>query len=114
MTTERRELAAQGVLLYDGDCRYCVGLARRFEGRLAAMGFRIAPLQERPATELKVVAADGRIRGGADGLVYLLSRERCWSPLAQVFRLPGAMALARAGYRWVAERRGCVGGRCEL
>ena len=114
MTTERREHAAQGVLLYDGDCRFCVGLARRFEGWLAELGFRTAPLQERPATELKVVTADGRIRGGADGLVYLLGRAGWLSPLALLFRLPGAMPLARAGYRWVAAHRGCVGGRCEL
>ena len=114
MNSVSRENKPRGRVLYDGDCPVCTGLARRFSDRLARMGFDVAPLGERNPEEMKVVTEAGAVLGGADGLVYLLGLSGAMSPLAFLFRLPGMMPAARRLYRWVAARRGCVGGRCAL
>ena len=114
MDSVSRENKPRGRVLYDGGCPVCTGLARRFEARLAGMGFDVAPLGERNPEEMKVVTGGGAVLGGADGLVYLLGKSGMASPLALLFRLPGMMLAARRVYRWIAARRGCVGGRCAL
>jgi len=72
----------------------------------------------RPALEraMHLVAPDGRVFVGAEGiapLLRLLPRGGIWAaPLA----LPGANRLAGAVYRWVARRRhrlGCASPVCR-
>jgi alginate O-acetyltransferase complex protein AlgI len=116
----------RGWVLYDGECHLCINLARRFERLLARHGFGTAPLQtpwvaqrlghgpKQSLTEMRVLTADGRDWGGADGLVYLAGRIWWAAPLALVAHLPGMRALLWKIYRWVAERRHCLGGACQI
>lgn len=114
-----------GLVLYDGDCGLCVSLARRFDPVLFRRGFASAPLQDEDIrrrlalpedellSEMRVLTPQGELIGGADAIVYLASRIWWALPLALAGKLPGAMPVLRAGYRWVAEHRGCRHGRCR-
>ncbi len=115
------------VLIFDGDCQFClrqVELVRRWDvdGRIEPLPFQAADLArfgvERAAAEeaMHLVAPSGRVWRGAAAareLLRLLPRLR---GLTWVFKLPGAMAIAEAVYRWVAKRRhrfGCGSHACR-
>lgn len=115
-----------GWVFYDNACLWCVRLARRFGPILRKRGIDLAPLQtpwarEKFGTEggellkeMRFLTSTGRVFGGADALIEL-SRHLWWSrPIRLLTRIPGGKPLLRAAYRWVAARRGCLGGRCEL
>src|SRR5262245_7679672 len=114
----------QGWVFYDGDCALCRALAGRFEKTLTRRGFDLAPLQaswarecldldlSEPLTEMRLLTRDGVQLGGADAILFL-SRRIWWAwPLYLIAKLPGSRPVLQAGYRWMAARRHCVGGRC--
>jgi predicted DCC family thiol-disulfide oxidoreductase YuxK len=93
---------------------------------LESRGFGLAALQDPRVQELlnlppgdmlremRVATAEGEIFGGAAAIVYL-SRQIWWAwPLYAASRLPGAMRLLDGAYRWFANHRTCVSGRCAL
>jgi len=111
-------------VFYDAECSFCVGTVRRFERVLTRRHVRLLPLQA-PGTgallgvsddslldEMRLRREDGAVLGGADAVAELASRIWWAWPLWAVSRLPGAMPIMRAAYRWVARRRGCAGERC--
>ncbi len=116
----------RGWVLYDGSCPICSGGAERFHRILHARGFGLAPLQtpwvqdrlnlktDTPLEEMRVITHDHRILGGADGLIYL-SAQVWWAwPVFAIAQLPGMRSLAWGAYRWIAKRRYCLGGVCQL
>ena len=67
-----------------------------------------------PLDEMKLLAADGNIFGGADALVQI-ARRIWWAwPLFALAQIPGAMILLRAIYRRVAANRQCLSGACQV
>ena len=121
----RSGLSRRGWVFYDGDCRTCSMWAHRFERPLQRCGFGILPLQSDWARErlrlaapellkeMRVMLPDGKVEGGADAVVEL-SKSFWWGWPVWVFsRLPGAMGILRAGYRWIARRR-CTAGSCKV
>lgn len=113
-------------VLFDADCRICNTGASRFEQVLARRRFALMPLQtpwvrqrlNLPGAELlaevRLLFTDGRLLGGADAIVFV-ARRIWWSwPLWAISRIPGAMLLLRRGYRWFAQNRYCIGGRCQI
>lgn len=123
---ERTTEAARGWVLYDGECSLCTGAARRFQNLLHLHGFGLAPLQlpwvhrrlgtnaEEPPTEMKFLAADGQVYGGADALVQI-ARKIWWAwPLFAIAQIPGATVLLRAIYRRIAANRHCLNGACSI
>jgi len=114
-----------GWVLYDAECRFCVALARRWERPLARRQFRLAPLQtdgvraglegrEELLREMRVVTAQGRVFGGAAAVVEL-ARHFWWAAwLGLVANLPLGKRALDAAYRWIAERRHCLGGACSV
>jgi predicted DCC family thiol-disulfide oxidoreductase YuxK len=116
----------RGWMLYDGDCPWCTGLARRWEGLLAGRGFAVEPLQspwvgprlglppERLLDELRVLTVDDRRFGGADAIVFLAGHVWWALPFVAFSKLPGVLPLLRFVYRKVAERRRCRGSGCVL
>ena len=115
-----------GWVLYDADCRLCTRWAGRFRYLLARRHFRILPLQtpwimrtldlpeERRLVEMRLLRPDGRHSGGADALLEI-SRYFWWTwPLRQLSRLPGTRGFFRGAYRWLARRRTCARGVCEI
>src|SRR5262245_42326672 len=108
-------------MLYDAECSFCAGWARRLEKVLTRRGFDLAPLQsawvkeclglriQEPFTELRVVAPRGLNLGGADAVVYL-ARAIWWAwPLYALSLAPGMKRVLRAAYRRLARHRHCRG-----
>ena len=123
--TKATDETGGGWVLYDAQCRFCVGLARRAERPLARRKFRLAPLQtdgaraglgngEELLREMRVVTAQGRVFGGAAAVVEL-ARHFWWAAWLQgVAKLPLGKRALDAAYRWIAARRYCLGGACAL
>lgn len=116
----------QGWVLFDGECSLCTGAAARFAPLLRRHHFDLAPLQapwvrkrlglkpNGPLVEMKLLAGDETIFGGADALVQI-ARRIWWAwPLFALAQIPGAMILFRAIYRYVAANRNCFGNACQL
>ena len=116
----------KGWLLYDADCRFCLRLARRFQRALARRRFELLPLQtpwvrdrlglkdSELLVEMRLLRPDGMIFGGADAVREIARGFRWTWPLRQLSRIPVAMECFRRGYRWIARRRYCADGPCEM
>jgi predicted DCC family thiol-disulfide oxidoreductase YuxK len=105
------------VLVFDGDCSFCTGIARWVERRLPA-GTGIVPYQRvRDAaayglTEREVAAAaywiDARGRPHRGHLAFSRALQRmggAWSVLGDLIEVPPISWLARVGYEIVARNR---------
>jgi predicted DCC family thiol-disulfide oxidoreductase YuxK len=116
----------QGWVLYDGECSLCAGAAARFAPMLHRHRFNLAPLQmawvqkqiglkpKEPLTEMKLLAADARVYGGAEALAQI-ARRIWWAwPLFALTQIPGTMILFRALYQRIAANRNCFGDACQL
>lgn len=111
---------------YDAECRLCVRLARMVEARLRRHGCELLPLQtpwvmERlglrhgdPLEEMKLLAPDGTVAGGADAVLEL-ARFIWWlRPLKWLAWLPRGKRVLVAGYRWIARNRYCGNHSCVV
>ena len=113
-------------LCFDGECPFCRSMVHRWRGTLERRGFELVPLQAEwvrrrlnlPETELtkelRVLTPDGRILGGAAGLVHVCGKIWWAWPLWLMALVPGVKWLLDRAYRWVAERRMCLSGACSL
>ncbi len=124
MTDSKGRKARSGWVFFDGDCTFCMSIARRLRPLLEPRGFGIATLQDSRVreqlglpeqellAELRVLAHDGRQFGGADAIIYL-ARQIWWArPLWAFAQVPGMRQVLRFAYRWIAARRHCLGGVC--
>jgi predicted DCC family thiol-disulfide oxidoreductase YuxK len=127
---ENRNDPQTGWVLYDGDCAFCRGLIARYGPMLARQGIVSEPLQspwvraklgmseeaDLPLLlmEMRVLARDGQVYGGAEALVFLAGLFWWAWPLVVLSRLPGGLFLLSKGYRCIAERRHCASGHCSL
>jgi len=117
-----------GWVFYDADCRICRTAVAMIYRKLRRRGFRFAPLQAAwvrdrlalPADdalalhEMNLLLPDGRVFGGADGLIRL-ARWIWWAwPLYLFGFVPGGRRALRAGYEWIAARRNCQNGACRI
>lgn len=139
--TDINATTTTGRLFYDGECAFCLGWVRRTERVLDRNGFALAPLQSRERwrlageaplktetrrhdasapreiprpgfTEMILELPDGRELGGADAAMEI-GRHIWWLwPLWLASRIPGAMPVFRAGYRFIARNRHCASGAC--
>jgi predicted DCC family thiol-disulfide oxidoreductase YuxK len=123
--TDGKGRHARGWLFFDAKCGFCSRIAGWVAPILRRRGLAVASLQDArvgallglPKAELmremRVLLSDGRNFGGADAVVAL-AREVWWArPVAWMSRIPGAMKLLRAAYRWIAARRSCAAESCR-
>jgi predicted DCC family thiol-disulfide oxidoreductase YuxK/uncharacterized membrane protein len=116
----------EGWVLYDGDCWFCIRLARCFRPWLVGRHFELMPLQtpwvrtrlNAPDSdlldEMRLLLPDGKVFGGVNALIEI-SRHYWWTwPLRQLARLPGIKPLLRLGYQRIARHRSCAGGTCAV
>jgi predicted DCC family thiol-disulfide oxidoreductase YuxK len=124
ITDSKGRKARSGWVFFDGDCGFCMDIARRLQPLLEPRGFGIATLQDprvreqlslpeqQLLAELRVLTNDGRQFGGADAIIYL-ARQVWWArPLWALAQLPGMRHLLRIAYRQIAARRHCLSGTC--
>ena len=120
MNTEITEYG-KGWVFYDAECQVCRGWVERTHALMAQHGCHPVPLQsswartrlglgpEERLTEMKFLAADGRIFGGADALLQI-ARAIWWAwPLYALARISGVRPVLRMLYRHFAARRHCTG-----
>jgi predicted DCC family thiol-disulfide oxidoreductase YuxK len=123
---KRTTEAAQGWVLYDGECPLCLNTVAQFGSLLRRHHFDLAPLQTtwvqnrlglkigEPLVEMKLLAGDETIYGGAEALMQI-ARRIWWAwPLFALAQIPGAMILLSAIYRWIAANRHCLNGSCRI
>ena len=124
--TENNPIPPAGWVCYDGDCEFCLRWLRRVERPLRQRGFGFIPLQTPwvkanlnvPEAELltgmRLLLPDNRILGGADAAM-VLARHIWWLwPLWLVSKIPGAMPIIRACYRFIARNRHCSTDGCAI
>lgn len=109
----------QTLVFYDGSCRMCVGVSgwlSRIDGKKQ---FRLEPYQNtellaqypqiNPADcekEIHIVTAQGQLLKGADAVMEIWRNTDHWSAfMAQIFRLPPLIWLARLIYKLIARFR---------
>jgi predicted DCC family thiol-disulfide oxidoreductase YuxK len=119
------------ILVYDGRCRFCIRSAtrlRRWVGdRLRLESFREPGVLERHGLDLaqceagsQLVLADGRVFGGAAGILRALALRPVFRPLVWLYAVPGLRQAIDAAYGVVARNRFRLGGEvcddgaCEL
>lgn len=118
--------APRYTLLYDGNCRICVGQADMVAAYNDAGMIDLLDMnspaararfpQVRPEDarrELHLVAPDGTLHRGAEAVRQTLLRLPALRGLGDLMGLPGAMGLARPIYAFVARNRYLLGGRAD-
>lgn len=117
-------IPGRGLVLYDGECAFCMGAVRFWKPVLRRAGFHAAPLQtpwvrERLALgpsllhDIRMLLPSGTTLAGTDVYLYVADHIVWARPLARLLRTPPLRRLLDAGYRWVARNRYCAG-YCEL
>jgi len=108
-------------LIYDGDCSMCRASALWLLRRAEAGGARdleILPCRspvrrqrfpsiadETCMQAMQLVLPGGRVLAGADAAPEILRRIPRWRWVATLFALPGARAVSRRAYGWIARNR---------
>jgi len=110
--------AELGTLYFDGDCSLCSEGVMRLRAWLAKRGVDIEPFPTgtgigRPE-EMRLNCRDGREFGGVDAALVIIGARGPGKCLAWIGRLPGIFAVLDAGYCWLARRRQCFNGSCEI
>lgn len=116
--------SSRWLLLYDGDCRLCVGGSDRLvslarPGLIELVNLRDrAALARHPAippdvdfSALRLVTPDGRMTSGAEAIALVLGTRRWWRLITWLYWVPGLRQLTDATYRWVARNRFRILGR---
>ena len=113
----QRDEPVRGWVLYDGECPLCCATAARFTPLLLRHRYPLASLQtpwvqERlglqpgaPLDEMKLLAADGKIFGGAAALLQIARHIRWAWPMFALAKIPGVKISLWAAYRRVARNR---------
>ena len=128
-TCNRTERAPSGLVLYDGECDFCVSSVRHLSPVLQQAGFDFQPLQAatgnsaqpeagtiNPASRfdsMLVVTADGRRLQTAEAVVYLASKIWWARPVCWIARWPWGMGLVGWFYIRIAENRYRFQGICS-
>ena len=119
---------ARPVVVYDGNCRFCLRQIDRFKRRDRNGVFEFIPrqfegLDERfPVlgsgdfnTGLRLIESDGRCHVGAEAIYRIARRLPVYRTLAWLYRVPLLSGLLRGAYGLVARYRYRLAGRatCE-
>lgn len=131
---EANATAGRAVLLYDGNCGFCLASIKRLRvldlfGWIDPLNFHSQPnlaslnpllTPERCRSEMVLLEPNGRLSGGFDALARMAPRMPLLWPLAPLVRVPGAQWVGSRIYRWVAAHRYllhrnpvCVSNQCE-
>jgi predicted DCC family thiol-disulfide oxidoreductase YuxK len=113
-----------GIVCYDGECPLCLGLIKRWGRAMRRSGFRLARLQDAWVQrrlgltgipdEMKLIAADGEVIGGADAVLAIAEGLGLPHDLVQGARSALVMPVLRRFYVAVAKHRACIAEACRL
>lgn len=117
---------ARPVIVYDGQCPFCLKQIERIKLRDAHGLFEYVPRQDPSLTDrfpplaeqdfntgMRLVQPDGRIHVGADAVYQIARQLPGWQSIAWLYRVPILHGLARLTYRWIAANRQRLGQTCD-
>lgn len=121
------ELPNADVVIYDGDCNFCIGQVRNLHrldccgGRLSFLSLHDPRAAERYPdlthdqlmAQMYIIDRRGRRHGGGDAVRYLSRRLPLLWIVAPVLHLPGTAGLWRRMYNQIAKRRYKIAGKKE-
>jgi predicted DCC family thiol-disulfide oxidoreductase YuxK len=113
-------------IVYDGQCRFCLGQIERIRRRDRGGVFEFLPRQSPELeqrfpqlagddfnTGLRLVDQGGKVHVGADGVYEIARRVPLWRSAAWLYRVPGLRQIFRGMYGLMAKNRYRLAGRCE-
>ncbi|MCZ6834262.1 MAG: DUF393 domain-containing protein [Planctomycetota bacterium] len=126
MSISQSPSEAKPVIVYDGECSFCIKQMDRFRKRDSAGMYEYTPRQE-PGLEdrfpglaqgdfdtgMRLVRPDGTILVGADAVHGIARTLPPWKWAAWLYHIPGLKWLFRSLYGWIAMNRQRLGGSCE-
>ena len=117
---------ARSVVVYDGECPFCLKQVERMKRRDTAGVFEYVPRQSEGLKQrfpklaegdfnsgMRLVNPDGSIDVGADAVYGIARRLSGWKHVAWLYRVPVLKWISRSGYGWVAKHRNKLANRCE-
>ncbi len=117
---------ARSVVVYDGECPFCLKQVERMKRRDTAGAFEYAPRQSEGLEQrfpklaegdfnsgMRLVNRDGSIEVGADAVYQIARRLSGWKLVAWLYRVPVLKSIFRSGYGLVAKYRYKLAKRCE-
>ena len=130
--TRSRGIPERPVVVYDGECRFCLKHVSRMQRRDPDRIFEYQPRQTVDLekrfpkladgdfnTGMRLIHTDGSISVGPDAVYAIARRLNGWKYLAWLYRVPLVGAICRASYAWIARNRyrfakKCEDGACDL
>ena len=110
--------SGKAVLIYDGNCPICGNTVAWIEKHQRSDAFEMLPCQSEdrknrfPLMEeavcmqaMQLVLPGGAVLAGENAMPEIFRRLERYRAAAGLFKLPGSNAVARAFYRWFADRR---------
>jgi predicted DCC family thiol-disulfide oxidoreductase YuxK len=114
------------VVIYDGECRFCVSQIARIKGLDRNGEFEYLPRQDPSADErfpvlgsvdfnsgLRLIEPDGSTFAGADAFYHMARRLPSTRAFAWFYHVPGVKPMAHMIYAWIAANRKKLGQTCE-
>ncbi len=115
---KNNSLSDKAVLIYDGGCPICRSTVEWIKEHEQKNAFEMLPCRSEdrkkryPFMEeatcmqaMQLVLPDGNALAGEKALPEIFKRLRRYRAAAALFNLPGSNTIARAFYRWFADRR---------
>lgn len=108
----------KAVLIYDGSCPICTGTVAWIKEHEQKDAFEMLPCRSEdrknryPLMEettcmqaMQLVLPEGTVLAGEKAMPEIFKRLKRYRAAAGLFKLPGSNTIARAFYRWFANRR---------
>ncbi len=114
------------VVVYDGECPFCLKHVANMKRRDPGGAFEYQPRQAQGLDRrfpqltkgdfnsgMRLVHQDGSVSVGADAVYEISRRLRGWKYLAWLYRVPVLQTVCRSTYAWIARNRYRFAKKCE-
>ena len=114
------------VVVYDGECPFCIEQIERFQRLDKHRHFEYIPRQEPGLEEkfpiltqgdfnsgMRLIRTDGTVDVGADAIYQIVRRLPGINLVAWLYCVPGITQIAREVYKWIAANRKKLGRTCD-
>lgn len=117
---------AKAVIIYDGDCPFCISQIKRIQNLDPNNLFEYMARQQAEAEErfpilksvdfnqgMRLITSDGHTFSGADAVYQIARRLPLTRFIAWVYCIPGIKQIAQLIYAWIAFNRQRLGKTCQ-
>ena len=114
------------VVVYDGECPFCIEHIENFKRRDTNNQFEFVPRQQPGLEErfpilasadfdtgMRYIGMDGKVEVGADAIYQICRRLPVYRNVAWLYPLPVFKQITRVVYAWIAANRKRLGKTCD-